>query len=122
MSHKDTAVTFLQLLLAGRIREAFEAHVGPGFRHHDPLCRGDAVALVTSLERNEAHFPGKALHIQRALQDGDLVAVHARVGLGHGESEFAVVHLLRFEGERIAELWIVEQPVLQSSPNQNGMF
>ena len=34
----------------------------------------------------------------------------------------ALVHLFRFEGDRIAELWDIGQPVLALSVNANGMF
>jgi hypothetical protein len=34
----------------------------------------------------------------------------------------AVVHIFRFEHDRIAELWDVGQPVSKDSPNENGMF
>jgi predicted SnoaL-like aldol condensation-catalyzing enzyme len=34
----------------------------------------------------------------------------------------AVVHIFRFEDERIVELWDVGQPVPKESPNQYGMF
>jgi predicted SnoaL-like aldol condensation-catalyzing enzyme len=39
-----------------------------------------------------------------------------------GESGVAVVHIFRFQGDRIAELWDIGQPVPQDSPNQAGMF
>jgi hypothetical protein len=34
----------------------------------------------------------------------------------------AVVHIFRFEGERIAELWDVGPPVPAENPNTVGMF
>ena len=35
---------------------------------------------------------------------------------------FAAVHLFRFDGDRIVELWDVGQPVPEESPNENGVF
>jgi len=32
------------------------------------------------------------------------------------------VHIFRFEGERIAELWDLGQPVPDGSPNEDGML
>ncbi len=60
--------------------------------------------------------------MQRALEDGDLVAVHSRVRLKPGEPGIAIVHIFRFEGDLVAELWDVGQPVPSDSPNANGMF
>jgi len=50
------------------------------------------------------------------------VAVHSRVRLKPDGPRVAVVHILRFEGDRIAELWDVGQPVPPESPNEHGMF
>jgi len=33
-----------------------------------------------------------------------------------------VVHILRFEGDRIVELWDIGQEIPQDSPNEHGMF
>ena len=34
----------------------------------------------------------------------------------------AAVHIFRFQGDRVIELWDVGQPVPENSPNENGMF
>jgi predicted SnoaL-like aldol condensation-catalyzing enzyme len=41
--------------------------------------------------------------------------------MGDGK-EHAVVHIVRFDGEKIAEMWDVGQAVPADSPNENGMF
>jgi len=66
--------------------------------------------------------PDKVLEVQRALEDGDLVAVHSRVRQKPADRGAAVVHIFRFEDDRIAELWDFGQPVPEDSPNENGMF
>ncbi len=122
MKHKDCAIAFLRLAASGKIREAYEEFVAPGFRHHNPFFKGDAQSLQAGMEENEARFPNKLLEVQRALGEGDLVAVHSRVILKPGELEVAVVHIFRFQGERIVELWDIGQPVPQDSANEHGMF
>ena len=77
---------------------------------------------MAAMEENAARNPDKVLEIQRALEDGDLVVVHSWVRQKPGELGAAVVHLFRFDGARIVELWDVGQPVPESSPNENGMF
>jgi predicted SnoaL-like aldol condensation-catalyzing enzyme len=62
------------------------------------------------------------LEIQHVLQDGELVAVHSRVRHDPTDRGAAVVHLFRFTGDRIAELWDVGQEVPEVSPNDDGMF
>ncbi|MEG0775427.1 MAG: hypothetical protein RR409_19070 [Clostridium sp.] len=38
------------------------------------------------------------------------------------DKEVAVVHIYRFEGEKIAEMWDISQEIPENSPNENGMF
>jgi predicted SnoaL-like aldol condensation-catalyzing enzyme len=119
---KDAAVSFLQLVAAGRVREAYAQHAAGNFRHHNPYFAADAESLMIGMEENARQNPGKRLDILRALQDGDLVAVHSYVQHGKDDRGFGLVHIFRFEGERIAELWDLAQPVPAESVNANGMF
>ena len=122
LSQKDAATAFLQLVASGKVREAFQTYVGPNFRHHNPFFRGDAESLMLAMEENAARNPGKVLELQRALEDVGLVAVHSRVRQKPGDLGGAVVHIFRFEGDRVVELWDIGQPVPENSPNENGMF
>ena len=121
-SRKAAAIEFLTLAASGNVRDAYERHVGPGFRHHNPYFRGDAASLMEAMAQNAAANPEKRLDVLRALEDGDLVAVHSRVRQRPDESGAVVVHLFRFEGDRIAELWDVGQAVPTESANEHGMF
>ena len=121
-SHKDAAIAFLELGSSGRVREAYATHVAPTFRHHNPYFPGDAASLAAGMSENAAKFPNKSLHVERAIEEGDLVAVHSRVRLSPEMPEMALVHVFRFEGERIAELWDIGQPVPEDVLNQYGMF
>ena len=78
-SPKEAAISFLRLPASGKAREAFQKHVAPDFRHHNPFFRGDADSLMIAMEEIAAKNPNKVLEIQRALEDGDLGAVHSRV-------------------------------------------
>jgi predicted SnoaL-like aldol condensation-catalyzing enzyme len=122
MSRKETAIAFLRLAASGKAREAFRAHVGAGFRHHNPWFRGDAESLMVAMDENAAQNPEKKLEVLRAIEEGDLVAVHSRVRQRPAELGAVVVHIFRFDGKRIAELWDLGQPIPESSPNENGMI
>jgi predicted SnoaL-like aldol condensation-catalyzing enzyme len=74
------------------------------------------------MEENAHQNPDKRLEVLRALEDGDLVAVHSHVRQKPDDRGGAVVHIFRFEGDRIVELWDIGQPVPAESPNSNGMF
>ena len=57
-----------------------------------------------------------------ALEDGQLVAVHSKVTMRPGDRGNAVVHLFRFEGNKIVELRDVGQAVPETTENEHGMF
>ena len=121
-SHKDGAVEFLRLVASGKVREAYQKHVGAGFRHHNPFFRGDAASLMEAMEQNAAKNPDKLLEIQSAIQEGDLVAVFSHVRQNPEDRGGAVVHIFRFEKDRIVEFWDIGQAVPEQSANENGMF
>jgi predicted SnoaL-like aldol condensation-catalyzing enzyme len=74
------------------------------------------------MEENARQNPDKRLDALRALEDHDLVAVHSHVRQDPGDRGAVVVHIFRFDGNRIVELWDIGQPVLADSVNANGMF
>jgi len=121
-SNKAAAISFLKLASSGKVKEAYQAYVGSNFRHHNPYFPGNAEALMTAMEENSAQNPDKTIEVQRALEDGDLVAVHAFVRLKPGDLGIATVHIFRFQGNRIVELWDVGQAVPEKALNENGMF
>ncbi|HSW11672.1 MAG TPA: nuclear transport factor 2 family protein [Solimonas sp.] len=121
-SPRQIAVEFLQMIVAGDIREAYRRHVAPGFRHHNPWFPGDADALMRGMEENHGTHPHKQFTVRHALEDGDFVAVHSELHFVAGDRGMGVVHLFRFEGQGIVEFWDLGQEVPADSPNQYGMF
>ena len=121
-TRKQAAMSFLRDVAGGKVREAFAAQVAPNFRHHNPYFRGDANSLVAGIEESDRRNPQRTFDIQHALEDGDLVAVHSLVRLKPEDPGIAVVHLLRFQGDRIVELWDIAQVIPADSPNENGAF
>ncbi|MBI5265755.1 MAG: nuclear transport factor 2 family protein [candidate division Zixibacteria bacterium] len=121
-TNKQSAVTFLQLAAAGKVKEAYDKYVSPNFRHHNPYFAGDAASLAKGMTDSAVQFPNKVFEVKRILEDGDLVAVHARVRISPDGPDYALIHIFRFENGKIAELWEAAQEVPKSSPNANGMF
>lgn len=116
------ALDFLRLAAKGDSREAFNLYVGPGFKHHNVYFKGDAETLMLAMEESARMNPDKVFTVHRALEDGDLVAVHSHVRQNPGELGYAVVHIFRFEGDKIAEAWDFGQAVPEDLVNENGMF
>ena len=120
-ANKQTAVSFLQLASSGRLDEAY-ALVSPDFRHHNPYFAGDAESLKAGMAEAHEKFPNTSLAVQHVLETDDTVAVHSRVRHSPETPEIAVVHIFRFEGDKIAELWDVGMEAPKDSPNKNGLF
>jgi len=119
---KESAISFLKLAASGNVSEAYANYISPTFRHHNPYFAGDAESLKKGMAEAAAKFPDTTLEVQHIFEEGELVAVHSRVQHGSGEPEISVVHIFRFEGDRIAELWDVGQVAPADSPNKYGMF
>jgi len=120
MTRKAIAETFLKLASSGRVREAYANHVHPEFRHHNAYFKGDRETLRDGMEEHARQFPDKRYQTLRALEDGDLVAVHGRVEFG--DSRWSVIHIFRFRDDKIIEAWEASQQALEDSPNENGIF
>jgi predicted SnoaL-like aldol condensation-catalyzing enzyme len=121
-ARKQAAVQFLQLVVAGRIDDAYRHYIDLQGKHHNPFFPAGFPALKKAMSENHGQFPNKRLSVRNVLGDGDLVAVHSHLVLGPGEAEMTVVHLFRFQGERIVEMWDCGQPVPADSPNVDGVF
>ncbi len=119
---KDAALDFLQMAVAGKIPEAYQKHIGPNFRHHNACFKGDAASLMKGMQENHAQFPKKTFEAKQVLQEGNKVMVFGLVKLKPGDLGIGLMHIFRFEGDRVAELWDMGQPVPENSPNQYGMF
>jgi predicted SnoaL-like aldol condensation-catalyzing enzyme len=74
------------------------------------------------MEEAAAKFPQTSVEIQRALEEGTLVAVHSRVKHEPAGRAIAAVHIFRFKGSSIVELWDIAMEEPQNSPNEHSMF
>ena len=120
MRRKDNAVAFLELASAGKVREAFEKYIHPNFIHHLVFVKGDRESFLKAMEDNAREFPDKTYETLHALEDGDLVTVHGKVTLN--PKIYGVIHIFRFEQDKIIESWEASQEALDDSPNENGLF
>ena len=122
IDHQQAALQFLELVSTGQIDEAYRKYVDLGGKHHNPYFKAGFPALREAMKANQVQFPNMRLTVKNVIVGGDLVAVHSHVTLSPGETGMAVVHMFRFQGNRIVEMWDLGQPVPADSPNQDGMF
>ena len=104
------------------MRAAYERFVGKGFVHHNPYFPADVDSLRKGMEQAAARFPRTRIETRSMLETGRLVAVHSRVRHQPKGRDIAVVHIFRFRGERIVELWDVAMELPKRSPNRRGAF
>ena len=119
---KEKAVSFLQLVASGKVREAYQRYISPDFCHHNPYFRGDAESLMLAMEENAAQNPNKIFEVKQAIQEGNTVAVYSHVRQNPNHLGAAVVHIFRFDDNLIVEMWDVGQPIPEDSPNEKGIF
>jgi predicted SnoaL-like aldol condensation-catalyzing enzyme len=122
LTKQEIAVEFLKMAAGKNVRVAYEKYVASHFRHHNQHFKGDAQSLMFGMEVNSIRNPDKKLEIKKVLADGDSVAIFSHVKLKPSDLGVALVHIFRFEGNQIAELWDIGQPLIENSPNENGMF
>jgi predicted SnoaL-like aldol condensation-catalyzing enzyme len=121
-SQKEKAVSFLKMVAAGDVREAFERFTSSEFLHHNPYFRGDAESIMRGMEENARANPEKIFEVKLVIEEGEVIAVHSHVRQQPGDLGAVVVHMFRFQDERIVEMWDVGQPIPSESPNENGVF
>jgi predicted SnoaL-like aldol condensation-catalyzing enzyme len=121
VAKRQLAISFLKNAASGKLDEAY-ALVSPNFRHHNPYFPGDAESLKAGMAQAAAMFPNTTLVVKHVLEDGELIAVHSHVQHASNTLPIAAVHMFRFEGDEIAELWDVAMEGTQDSPNENGIF
>ncbi len=120
--NKEHAVQFLKLMSSGKIDEAYDGFVSPTGKHHSPHFPAGFDALKAAMKESYRQFPEKQSGVKHVVGGDDMVAVHSHVILKPGDLGFAILHLFRFEGEKIVELWDFTQPILAESPNTDGVF
>jgi predicted SnoaL-like aldol condensation-catalyzing enzyme len=122
MVNRDRAVDFLRLAAAGQVAEAYDKYVAPEFVHHNPWFAADRATLAAGMAASARAEPNKSFQVQRVIGDGELLAVHSRLERADAGKTYAVVHILRFAGNMIVEMWDIAQEAPAESPNALGMF
>lgn len=120
--HSDGASTFLSMCASGQVREAFEQYVSLDFVHHNAYFPNDRDSLLSAMEKSAVQDPNKSFTIMQIIENDGRVALLSRLTRRDSEAEYAVVHILRFDGDFIVEMWDIGQAIPPISPNELGMF
>src|SRR3989338_4572303 len=107
MNKKEIATEFLKV--------AYDEYVHPDFFHHNAYFKGDRETLMKGMEENKKRFPDKKYEPLRTLEEGDLVTEIGRVILS-SDKVFSVIHIFRFNDDKIIEEWEASQEGIKDSP------
>lgn len=119
------ATDFLHLAGSGQAAAAFNRYVADGFKHHNPWFAAGSETLCAAMLEASTQCPEKTLIVKNTITDHDaqMVVVHSHVIPIPGTPGAAVVHIFRFDGDKIVELWDVGQAIdPDCTANCDGMF
>lgn len=120
--NSEIATEFLSMAASGSVRMAYQRHVADSFTHHNAYFPGDRESLLVAMEQSAASEPNKSFTVKQIIDSGDRVVVFSHLQRAQANQEYAVVHILRFEGSKIVEMWDIGQEIPKNSPNTLGMF
>ncbi|MEC8683328.1 MAG: ester cyclase [Bacteroidota bacterium] len=118
--YKTIATTFLKEVAFGNIDLAFKKYVAEDFIHHNQYFEGTRDALMQAMKEDHQANPNTDFEVKYCYQDGDTVIVHSLVT--KEPMQIAVVHIARFDQDKIVELWDLGQVISDETPNENGLF
>ena len=122
LRNSDVATEFLAMAASGNVREAYERHVADAFTHHNAYFPGDRESLLVAMKQSAESEPNKSFNVKQVIESADRVVVFSHLQRAQTNQEYAVVHIFRFEGSKIVEMWDIGQEIPKDSPNALGMF
>ncbi len=120
MTKKELAISFLKMAGSGDVKTAYEKFIAPNFIHHNQHFKGDRQSLLVAMEEAHKMSPNKSIELKKTYEDGNTVITHSLVSKEN--QDIAVIHIFRFENNKVVELWDLGQLINKDSPNENGLF
>lgn len=120
--NKDKAIAFYKMAYEGAPRKATEIYVGDEYIQHNPAVGDGTEAFIDYFERMQLEYPDKSIEFVRAIEEGDLVALHTHQTWPNNE-QYVTMDFFRFDTNgKIVEHWDSIQEIPETSKNGNSMY
>jgi len=119
-SYQTNTIDFLQKVAFGHIDVAFHTYVAQDFIHHNQYFEGSRDALIQAMKEDHQANPNTDFEVKKIYADGDTVITHSLVT--KKTMQIVVVHISKFQNNKIIEMWDLGQEVEKDSPNELGLF
>ncbi len=121
MKNKEKAIAFYQMAYEGNPRKAVELYVGDQYIQHNPAVEDGPEGFIGYFERMAKEYPDKSIRFLRAVEEGDLVALHTHQ-IWPDNDQYVTMDFFRFDEKgKIVEHWDAIQQVPEHQENDNGM-
>ena len=109
LERKSIAQNFLTLVGTGEVVKAYNQHVSSDFIHHNQYFKGDRESLRLAMIDAHKENPNQSVDVKTTFAEGDFIICHSHIV--NDKMQIAVVHIFRFVGSKIVELWDLGQVI-----------